>query len=102
LIRDHRADPESSVKLRETKVFCFFFSKKKALLPIRYPPDSKHMSDEDLDRLITGLSAATAVPLDPAHFEAVSTSFRQLLAQADIVMGVVLPPGTEPAPIFRP
>jgi hypothetical protein len=60
------------------------------------------MSDEECDRLITGLAALVALPLDPAHREAVSTNFRQLLAQAEIVMRVVLPPETEPAPIFRP
>jgi len=72
------------------------------LLPVPNSPDIRDVSDEELDRLITGLSAAMALPLDPAHREGVFTNLRQLLAQADIVMSVVFPPETEPAPIFRP
>jgi hypothetical protein len=60
------------------------------------------MSDEELHRLMTGLAAATALPLDPAHHPGVSANLRGLLAQADIVMSVDFPPETEPAPIFRP
>jgi hypothetical protein len=60
------------------------------------------MRDEDLDRLITGLAAATGLPLDPAHRPGVAANVARLLAQADIVMAVPLPPDTEPAPIFRP
>jgi hypothetical protein len=60
------------------------------------------MPDEDLDHLITGLAAATGLPLDPAHRAGVAANFARLLAQANIVMAVPLPPGTEPAPIFRP
>jgi len=57
------------------------------------------MSDDDL---VTTLAAAIALPLDPAHREGVALNFGRLLAQAEIVMGVALPPETEPAPIFRP
>jgi len=57
------------------------------------------MSDDDL---VTILAAAIALPLDPAHREGVALNFGRLLAQAEIVMGVALPPETEPAPIFRP
>jgi hypothetical protein len=60
------------------------------------------MTDEDLDRLMTGLAAAIALPLAPAHRAGVSTNFRRLLAEAEIVMNVQLEPETEPAPIFRP
>ncbi len=60
------------------------------------------MTDEDLDRLITGLAAAIALPLAPAHRAGVSANFRRLLAEAEIVMSVPLEPETEPAPIFRP
>ncbi len=86
----------------EVKVFCFFFSKKKALLPLPNCPDSGRMTDEDLDHLITGLAAATGLPLDPAHRPGVAANFKRLLAQADIVMSVAVPRDTEPAPIFRP
>jgi len=60
------------------------------------------MSDEDLDLLIAGLAVATGLPLDPAHRAGVAANFGRLLAQADLVMAVPLPPETEPAPIFRP
>ncbi len=72
------------------------------MLPAPNPPDIGGMSNEELDRLITGLAAALALPLDPAHRAGVCTHLRGLLAQADIVMSVALPPETEPAPIFRP
>jgi hypothetical protein len=60
------------------------------------------MTDADLDHLINGLSAVVAVPLDPAHRPGVAANLSRLLAQADIVMSVPVPPDTEPAPIFRP
>jgi hypothetical protein len=60
------------------------------------------MTDEDLDQLITGLAAGITLPINSAHREGVATNLRRLLAQAEIVMAVPLPPGTEPAPIFRP
>ncbi len=60
------------------------------------------MSDEEIDRLVTGLAMAMALPLDPAHREGVCTNFRRFLDQADIVMSIAIPPETEPAPIFRP
>ncbi len=60
------------------------------------------MNDEDLERLVTGLAAAVALPLDPAHRAGVALNLGRLLAQADIVMSVAIPPDTEPAPIFRP
>jgi hypothetical protein len=60
------------------------------------------MSDEELDHLITGLAAATTLPLDSAHRPGVAANLRRLLAQAAIVMDAALPPDTEPAPIFRP
>jgi hypothetical protein len=60
------------------------------------------MTDEDLDRLMTGLAAATGLPLDPAHRPGVAANFRRLLAQGGIVMSVPVPPDMEPAPIFRP
>jgi hypothetical protein len=60
------------------------------------------MTDDDLDRLVTGLAAAVGLPLDPAHRPGVTANFRRLLAQGDIVMSVAVPPDTEPAPIFRP
>jgi len=60
------------------------------------------MPDEDLDPLITSLTAAMALPLDPAHRTGVTANLRRLLDQADIVMAAPVPPETEPAPIFRP
>jgi hypothetical protein len=57
------------------------------------------MTDENL---VTILAAAIALPLDPAHREGVALNLGRLLAQADIVMSLALPPDTEPAPIFRP
>ncbi len=60
------------------------------------------MSNDDPDHILTALAAAIALPIDPAHLAGVATNVRRLLAQAEIVMSVALPPETEPAPIFRP
>jgi hypothetical protein len=60
------------------------------------------MNDDEIDRLVTGLAAATGVPLDPAYRPGVAANLMRLLAQGDIVMSVALPFDTEPAPIFRP
>jgi hypothetical protein len=78
------------------------FFKKEVLASCFPQPDIGVMSDEDLDHLITSLSTAVGLPIDPAHRSGVADNLGRLLAQAELVMSVPLPPGMEPAPIFRP
>jgi hypothetical protein len=84
------------------KSFLLLFFKKEVLASCSVLARHWAMSDEDLDHLITSLAASMALPLDPAHRAGVAANLRRLLAQAELVMSVPLPPGTEPAPIFRP
>ncbi len=57
---------------------------------------------QDLEHLVTSLSASVGLPIDPAHLADVSLNLGRLLAEGRKLMQVPLPIEMEPAPVFRP
>jgi hypothetical protein len=62
------------------------------------------MTDDALnpDHLVTCLSAAAGLTIDPAHLADVSVNLGRLLAEGRKLMALSLPTEMEPAPVFRP
>jgi len=62
------------------------------------------MTDDDttLDHLVSCLSAAAGLTIDPAYLADVSLNLGRLLAEGRKLMALSLPTEMEPAPVFRP